>query len=39
LKLLVIIELVVWGPAYRAILDKLWVLDGGLETVGQYELT
>ena len=26
----------VWGPAYRAILDKLWVLDGGLETVGQW---
>ena len=35
-KLTIVIGLVVWGPAYRALLDKLWVLYGGLETVGQW---
>lgn len=28
--------LVFWGPAYRAILDKLWMLQGGLSWVGQW---
>jgi O-antigen/teichoic acid export membrane protein len=35
-KLTIVVGLVVWGPAYRALLDKLWVLYGGLETVGQW---
>ena len=25
-----------WGPLYRAILDKLWMLEGGIVTVGHW---
>lgn len=28
--------LVLWGPAYRALLDKLWALSGGMALVGQW---
>jgi hypothetical protein len=28
--------LIVWGPAYRALLDKLWMQHADLQTVGQW---
>lgn len=35
-SVLVLSLLVLWGPAYRAVLDKLWALSGGLSLVGQW---
>ena len=33
---LIVMLLICWGPAYRALLDKLWVWGGGLSLVGQW---
>lgn len=36
LATLVLALLVLWGPAYRALLDKLWAITGGMSLVGQW---
>ena len=33
---LIVMLLICWGPAYRALLDKVWVWSGGLGLVGQW---
>jgi hypothetical protein len=36
LDLALLAGLIVWGPAYRALLDKLWMQHANLQTVGQW---